>query len=177
MILDRLLKPNPAKAAGAALYQAAVTQARAPELYAQGRVPDTRVGRFELYSLHVILLVDRLKGQGERSAEASQALFNAYLRGLDDAFRELGVGDLAVPKRMKSLGEAFYGRARSYEQAFDGLPDHTTLDSLVGRTLLEGVDSPQVATLAAYILATRQALADQPLATLLAGDIAWAPAP
>ncbi|MDQ0463215.1 cytochrome b pre-mRNA-processing protein 3 [Caulobacter ginsengisoli] len=177
MILDRLLKPRPAKAAGAALYQAAVSQARSPSLYAAGRVPDTREGRFELYTLHVILLVERLRGGGEAAAETSQALFNAYLRGLDDAFRELGVGDLAVPKRMKTLGEAFYGRGRSYEQAFDGLPDRTSLTALVSRTLLEGVEDAQVEVMADYVLAARQALEAQPDDALLAGQVAWAPAP
>lgn len=177
MILDRLLKPRPAKAAGAALYQAAVTQARSPGLYAAGRVADTREGRFELYSLHVILLIERLKGEGEAAAETSQALFDAYLRGLDDAFRELGVGDLAVPKRMKSLGEAFYGRGRAYEQAFDGLPDRVSLTALVSRTLLEGVEGAEIETLANYILATRAALTTQPLDQILAGQAAWAPAP
>jgi cytochrome b pre-mRNA-processing protein 3 len=177
MILDRLLKPRPAKAAGAALYQAAVAQARIPSLYAAGRVPDSREGRFELYTLHVILLIERLKGEGEAAAETSQALFDAYLRGLDDAFRELGVGDLAVPKRMKSLGQAFYGRGRAYEQAFDALPDRTTLAALVGRTLLEGVETPDTGALADYVLAARAALAAQPLEDILAGRAAWAPAP
>lgn len=177
MILDRLLKPSPIKAAGAALYQAAVSQARSPSLYAEGRAPDTREGRFELYTLHVILLIERLRGEGGAATETSQALFNAYLRGLDDAFRELGVGDLAVPKRMKSLGEAFYGRGRAYEQAFDSLPDRTTLAALVGRTLLAGVEAPDTEVLVDYILAARQALETQPLAALLAGEAAWIPAP
>jgi cytochrome b pre-mRNA-processing protein 3 len=177
MILDRLLKPRPAKTAGAALYQAAVAQARQPGLYADGRIPDTREGRFEAYTLHVILLVERLKGEGEAGAEVSQALFDAYLRGLDDAFRELGVGDLAVPKRMKTLGEAFYGRARSYEQAFDALPDRTSLSALVGRTLLDGVAGGEIETIADYVLAQRQALVDQPIEALLSGRVAWTPAP
>lgn len=177
MILDRLLKPRPAKVAGAALYGAAVSQARQPALYAAGLVPDTREGRFELYTLHVILLVERLKGEGEAGAETSQALFDAYVRGLDDAFRELGVGDLAVPKRMKSLGQAFYGRGRSYEQAFAALPDRTTLDALVGRTLLEGVEDARTLALGDYILANRNVLEGQATEALLAGQVAWAPAP
>lgn len=177
MILDRLLKPRPAKAAGAALYGAAVSQARQPALYAPGLVPDTREGRFELYTLHVILLVERLKGEGETAAETSQALFDAYVRGLDDAFRELGVGDLAVPKRMKTLGQAFYGRGRSYEQAFAALPDRTTLTALVGRTLLEGVEGARTGAMAGYILASRQALAGQATPSLLAGEASWAPPP
>ena len=33
--------------------------------------PDTREGRFELYSLHVILLLDRLKGEGAKAITVS----------------------------------------------------------------------------------------------------------
>ena len=33
---------------------------------------------------------------------------------MDQSLRELGFGDMAVPKRMKKLGESFYGRAEAY---------------------------------------------------------------
>jgi cytochrome b pre-mRNA-processing protein 3 len=36
---------------------------------------------------------------------------------MDASLRELGVGDLAVPKRMRAMGEAFYGRAAVYDAA------------------------------------------------------------
>jgi cytochrome b pre-mRNA-processing protein 3 len=32
------------------------------------------------------------------------------VKGLDDAFREIGVSDTAVGKKMKKLAGAFYGR-------------------------------------------------------------------
>jgi cytochrome b pre-mRNA-processing protein 3 len=172
MFLDRLFKPRPAKLAGAELYASAARQARAPALYATLGVPDTREGRFELYSLHVILLLDRLKGQGEAAAETSQAVFDAYVRGLDDAFRELGVGDLSVGKKMKKLGEAFYGRLRSYEEAFAALPDCGPLEALMARTVLDGAEG-DVAGLTTYALAAREALSGQSLDDLLSGTASW----
>ena len=36
---------------------------------------------------------------------------------MDDNLREMGVGDLAVPKEMRRMGEAFYGRAQAYRAA------------------------------------------------------------
>ncbi|MES2035599.1 MAG: ubiquinol-cytochrome C chaperone family protein, partial [Pseudomonadota bacterium] len=99
-MLSRLFKPRPAKAAGEALYAAAARQARSPRFYAEMGVPDTREGRFEMYSLHVVLLLDRLKGQGPQADETAQILIETYIRGLDDAFREMGVGDTAVAKRV-----------------------------------------------------------------------------
>jgi cytochrome b pre-mRNA-processing protein 3 len=170
MILDRLFRPRPARLAGFELYTKAAAQARRPPLYTAMRTPDTREGRFELYTLHVILLIERLRGQGEAAAETSQATFDAYLRGLDDAFRELGVGDMAVPKRMKKLGQAFYGRLRSYDEALAALPSRKALEALIGRTVGEEADA---AALADYLLAARDHLAAQPLDQLLSGDVTW----
>ena len=36
---------------------------------------------------------------------------------MDDNLREMGVGDLTVPKRMQAFGEAFYGRTAAYDLA------------------------------------------------------------
>ena len=170
MFLDRLFRPRPAKLAGAELYLKAAAQARRPALYTAMRTPDTREGRFELYTLHVILLLERLRGQGEAAAETSQATFDAYLRGLDDAFRELGVGDMSVGKKMKKLGQAFYGRLRSYDQAVAALPSRVELEGLIGRTVGEEVDAR---ALADYLLTARDQLAAQPLDGLLMGNVAW----
>ena len=123
MILDRLFRPRPAKFAGETLYGRAVEQARLPHLYRELQVPDTVEGRFEAYSMHVFLLLDRLRGQGPQAAETSQVLFDTYLGGLDDALREMGIGDLSVGKKMRKLGEAFYGRVKSYEAALQSLPE------------------------------------------------------
>ncbi|MBP7704926.1 MAG: ubiquinol-cytochrome C reductase, partial [Caulobacter sp.] len=70
-MLNRLFKPRPAKVAGEALYSAAAAQARSPGFYCADGVADTREGRFELYSLHVILLLERLKGHGEQGDETA----------------------------------------------------------------------------------------------------------
>jgi cytochrome b pre-mRNA-processing protein 3 len=172
MFFKRFRKPRPAIVAGEALYAAAVAQARQPGLYTRFGVPDTREGRFELYSLHVILLLDRLKGGDEQSGETKQALVDRFTRGLDDAFRELGVGDVAVPKRIKKLGEAFYGRARSADQAFDALPDTRTLRALLARTLFDG-DDARAAGMTDYVVRVRDDLATQSTQALLAGEAKW----
>ena len=176
MVLDRLFRPRPALIAGRALYAEAVEQARAPALYGELGAPDTVEGRFELYSLHVVLLLDRLRGQGEAAAEVSQALFDTYISSLDHALRELGVGDLSVGRKMRRLGEAFYGRGKSYDAALAALPDQAPLEALLARTVYAEADAAPAPRLAAYILAQRAALAAQPLERLLAGEAAWRPA-
>ncbi|HWA60014.1 MAG TPA: ubiquinol-cytochrome C chaperone family protein [Caulobacteraceae bacterium] len=170
MILDRLLAKRPAKAAGARLNIAATQQARAPAPYLTMNVPDTIEGRFELLTLHVVLLVERLKGEGTLGGEVSQALFDAYLRDLDGALREMGVGDLSVGKKMRRLGEAFYGRAKGYAAAFAALPDRGPLADVLARTVTDGADAT---ALAAYADACRRTLAGQSFEALLAGEVRW----
>lgn len=172
-MLKSLFKPRPALAAGRALYPLIVAQARAPALYAELGVPDTPEGRFEAYSAHVYLVLERLKGQGDQAAETAQALFDTYLSDLDHALRELGVGDLSVGKRMRKLGEAFYGRVRAFEEALAALPDAAELEALLARTVYVDGDAARAPDLAAYLLRQRQALADQPLDRFFAGELAW----
>ena len=171
-MLKRLFRPNPAYEAGQALYRAAAAQARAPGFYAQASAPDTVEGRFELYMIHVILAAMRLRGHGGRAAETSQVMFDAFLRGLDDAMREMGVGDLSVGKKMRKLGEAFYGRAKRYSAAID---DPAELQALVRRTLYADVAGEPAdlgaAAVAAYVRRAHDALAAQPLDALLAGEV------
>jgi cytochrome b pre-mRNA-processing protein 3 len=177
MFLDRFFKPKPAVLAGKALYNAASAQARSPAFYAQLAAPDTLEGRFELYTLHVVLLLDRLKNDGSPFvAEARQCLFDAYVFGLDDALREIGVADTSVAKKMKKLAGAFYGRHKAYDTAFAALPDVAELNALVGRTLFDNAEDARAAPLAAYAAAARAALAQQDGLALVEGAApAWPP--
>ncbi len=140
--------------------------------YADLGVPDTVEGRFELYSLHVILLVCRLKDEGPEAAEVSQALFDAYLRSLDDALRDMGVGDLSVGKKMRKLGQAFYGRAKAYDAAL--ATDSDELQALIARTLFADAPNSDAVAMAGYVRRGAASLAAQPLAEILAGRAAWA---
>jgi cytochrome b pre-mRNA-processing protein 3 len=173
MILDRLLKPRPAKAAGVKLYASAVAQARSVPLYATMGVRDSLEGRFELFTLHVVLLLERLKAQGDLAAETSQAVFDAYVRGLDDAFREIGVSDTAVGKKMKKLAGAFYGRLKAFDEAAAVLPDQTVLRDMIARTVLEERSEGDTEALTAYVVRARESLALQSLGALLQGEAQW----
>lgn len=170
-MLQSLFRPRRTKTVASKLYAAAVAQARAPGFYTELAVPDTIEGRFELYSLHVILLLHRLRGEGAEAVETSQALFDTFTSALDNALRETGVGDLSVPRRMRRLGEAFYGRARAYEAAFG--EDADALEALIGRTVFAGEGGTGRAALAAYVRRCERALSAQPIAALLDGEVAW----
>ncbi|MDR3510881.1 MAG: ubiquinol-cytochrome C chaperone family protein [Caulobacteraceae bacterium] len=169
----RLFRSNPVKEAGRRLYEGVTVQARQPAFYADLGAPDTVEGRFELYNLHVVLLLRRLRRQGAQAAETSQALFDAYVGSLDHALREMGVGDLSVGKKMRKLGEAIYGRVRSFDAAVGDAAAAGALEALVTRTVYAGEASAHAATLAAYVRRAAAALAAQPLAELLEGHPAW----
>ena len=98
------------------IYGMIVTRAREPVFYRDLGVPDTVDGRFDLLLLHLWMVLRRLR-TSEGGMEPAQALFDRFCEDLDDNLREMGVGDLAVPRRMQAFGEAFYGRSRAYDRA------------------------------------------------------------
>ena len=163
-----------AQAVADRLHGWAVRQSREPALYASMGVPDTVEGRFELLTLHIILLLERLRAVGPDDAPTAgalqQTLFDIFLSRLDGAMREMGVGDLAMGKRMRKLGEVFYGRARAYESAFAASPSRDELLDLVKRTLLADSPHADVSALADHILRCRDRLSVIPTVDILGGD-------
>ncbi len=176
MFLDRRLARRSAKSVARRLYDTAVARGRSPALYATMGAPDTIEGRFEILTLHVILLIDRLKGENPQAAALRQALFDVYLSDLDGALREMSVGDLAMGKRMRKLGEAFYGRARAYTDGFASFPDLAKLEEAIARIVLDGAAGADPSQLAAYAARSRDSLATAETNALLTGEVAW-PAP
>ncbi len=172
-MLQRLFKPRPAVQAGRALFKALSAQARQPVFYASLGVADTVEGRFELYVLHLVLVLHRLKGRGTQAAETSQATFDAFLRNLDEGLRDMGVGDLSVGKKMRKLGEALYGRIKGYDRAFADADTSLALEGLVHRTVFQEQPSPGAAPLARYIAAAAAGLDAQPLEQVMAAELVW----
>ena len=68
--------------------------------------------------LHLALLTRRLDREPEGAA-LGRALVDRFGRDMDDNLREMGVGDLTVPKKMKRMFEALYGRTRAYQSALE----------------------------------------------------------
>ena len=79
------------------LYGTIVAQARLPCFYREYGVADTVNGRFDLLVVHLALVIDRLAEEPD-SREAGQALFDHFCRDMDHNLREMGIGDLSVPK-------------------------------------------------------------------------------
>jgi cytochrome b pre-mRNA-processing protein 3 len=171
MILARF-RPNPRAATIRELYGAIVAQARVAAFYAGYAVPDTVQGRFDLIVLHLILLLHRL-GEAGAGREIGQQLFDVFCRDLDANLREMGVGDLAVPKEMRRFAEAFYGRQAAYVAAFTA-PDERDLEKALARNIFPDVVGKNGARrLAQYARTALRQLAAQDEAALLRGEIAF----
>jgi len=141
----------------AALYGTIVAQARHPRLYEAYGVPDTVLGRFDLIVLHLALVLRRLRTGEAAARKVAQGLFDAFCRDMDHNLREMGVSDQGVPRQMRHVGEAFYGRAQAYEAALAD-PDNEALALSLARNVYADPAVSRVAVrgLAAYV---RQAAA------------------
>lgn len=154
------------------LYRAIVVQARQPIFYTAGGVADTPDGRFDMILLHAALVIRRLGRETTGSERLAQALFDYMFADLDQNLREMGVGDLAVGKRIKAMARGFYGRLAAYDQAIRA-SDASALGEALRRNLYrKATPSPaQLAAMATYVLREVAALQAQPLNALAAGTL------
>jgi cytochrome b pre-mRNA-processing protein 3 len=164
------------------LYGAIVAQARSTAFYTRYGVPDSVDGRFELIVLHLVLVLRRLGGEQQARVQPAaapgfgrigQQLFDLFCRDLDDNLREMGVGDLAVPRKMRKFGEAFYGRQAAYGAALDAA-DEAALEKALARNILGVVEtSANAARLARYARTAAERLAGEADDELLAGGVVF----
>ncbi len=165
----KLFKRDPHEAEATRLYDAIVRQARRPEFYEGGGVPDSIDGRFELIALHAYLVLRRLRAAGGAAEPLAQALVDVLFADLDASLREMGAGDLGVGKRVKRMATAFYGRIGAYETS----ENKGAMEQALMRNLF-GTVTPQPAQLAAltgYVETALAQLANQPLPEIMAARL------
>src|SRR5690242_18218807 len=173
MKLARLFRRR--DAAAHPLYGRIVAQARQPDFYFAAGVPDTVQGRFEMIALHMFLVLHRLKQEGGQGADLAQDLFDLMFQDMDRNLRELGTGDLAVGKRIKTLAKGLYGRIAAYEQGLNAGVGAASLEQALSRNVFADAPVPSGAltALADYLRRSVQALANQPYRDLSAGKIVF----
>jgi cytochrome b pre-mRNA-processing protein 3 len=160
-MISRLFRRAPQDPSIASLYGTIVAQARAPAFYQFYAVPDTVNGRLEMIMLHAVLFLGRVEAEAAPVRALGQGLFDHFCRDIDASMREMGVGDLAVPRKMRRIGEAFYGRQAAYRAAL-AAPDEGSLVAVLERNVY--ADAPQAGAarrLAAYIREAVRRLAAQ----------------
>jgi cytochrome b pre-mRNA-processing protein 3 len=160
--------------AAVTLYGEIVSAARAPTFYRDWGVPDTVEGRFEMVALHLALLLHRLSQEGEAGQTLSRAVTEACITDLDDNMREIGIGDLAVPAKVKKAAAALYDRYRDINAA---LADHegAALKPLIARDIgaLPGADRLNAEALVRYAYEQQYALSEFASAQLLSGNASF----
>lgn len=172
-MFGRLFAKDPMKARARVLYDDVLDAARRPALYGPNGAPDTVDGRFDLIVLHAILLLRRLRDGGEPGKRLAQLVFDIMFDDMDAALREMGTGDLSVGKRIKAMGEAFYGRAKAYEAAL-AAGDEAALAEAIARNMFDAdggeADGPRAAAFARYAMQSAQQLVDQAPESLIEAE-------
>lgn len=159
------------------LYGAIVAQARQPTLYTEFGVSDTLDGRYDMIVLHGFLLFHRLKTETEQNRAIGQAVFDIFLKDMDGTLREMGVGDLTVPKKLKKMAEVFFGRVRAYDEALTA-GDHAALVAAIERNVFpDGAPEGAAEQLALYAESSVASLAAQSLDEILSAELAYSKLP
>lgn len=169
-MIFNLFRKKPASQAVFAVYAAIVAQSRQPVFYADLGVPDTVTGRFDMICLHMALLFRRLRNEGKPVAEFSQALFDLFFKDMDRSLRELGAGDLAVPKKIQKMGNVFYGLLGKLTEALDA-DDRAALEAVVRKNIFDEDPAAAADRLADYLMAEAKRLDLQPTAAIVGGKL------
>jgi len=158
-----LFRKSPALDAAFEAYRAIVAQSRQEKFYADWGVPDTVTGRFDMISLHLSLVLRRLKGE-PRAKDFVQALVDLSFRDMDRSLRELRSTVLGVPNKVKKMGNVFYGLMGVLGEALDS-GSAANVEAVLTRNVYGG-DNSHTSALAAYLIVEAQRLAGQAVETV-----------
>jgi len=165
-----LFKKSPDPEAVYAVYRAIVAQSRQPVFYAEWGVPDTVTGRFDMLSLHMSLVFRRLNGGGKPASDFAQALFDLFFKDMDRNLREMGAGDLSVPKKIRNMGNIFYGLMTNLNEAMER-GDRAEVEAVLRRNLFAEGEAAEVGQLADYLEAQYQRLKLQTVDAVIGGRL------
>lgn len=146
----------------------AVTKmAREPEPYLRGWTPDTIYGRFHMVALSATLAMRRFRALGTDGKGLAAAFSELLFSDFDHSLRENGVGDSSIARRIRKMGEEFYGLASAVDEALDqGAPDKH-LAHVIQRNIQP--DASKALELANYVLDLNERVERVPTDSLLTG--------
>lgn len=166
-LLQRLLG-RPDRGTAPALYQAVVARGREPHWYADGAVPDTIDGRFDMIAAVLALVLIRLEEQPEGVATGA-LLTEVFIEDMDGQLRQIGIGDMIVGKHIGKMMAMLGGRLGAYR---DGLAANDLKPALI-RNLYRGeIPGAEALTHAeSAMFALRDSLGRASIDSLIAGEI------
>ena len=165
------MPPGPADT----LYAAIVAEARRPQWYLAGEVPDTIDGRFDMVALVLSLVLLRLETEAGPDIDHPAAHLNAelterFISDMDGNLRQDGIGDQNVGKHIGRMVAALGGRIGAYREARG---DDAALAEALRRNLWRGGAVPEEAL--AFVVREARRLSGRldatPFATIAAGRL------
>ena len=174
--LASLLPWRRKEAHAAEIYGAIVARTRLPVFYQGFGVPDTLEGRFVVLSLHLFAVLHRLKTGGPQALSMAQELADHFTADMETVLREIGVGDLKIPKKVRALAASGAALLRDYEEAI-AKGDEALAATIAGALPLEETPAKAAAArLEPYLNKVIRHLEAQPLQDLCAGKLRFPPA-
>ncbi len=156
------------------LYGSIVAAARREPLYTRLGVPDTPDGRFAMVIVHMYLVLERLGPEGQAGQELSRALIETFVTDMDDCMREMGVGDLTVPKKVKKAAGALFDCKEAFRAA-EIAGSEGDLAEAIHRNLLPSEPAAVADGIAAFMRRTAAELTEVPADSLLRGEVVFRP--
>ena len=154
------------------LYGAIVARSRLPVFYQSFGVTDTLEGRFVVLSLHLFAVLHRLGAAKAQGQALAQALADRFSADMETVLREIGVGDMSVPRKVRGLAAAGAALLQDYEDALGQDDAEAALTAAIARALPHEGDSEAASgRLASYLLAVVRLLESEPLEDLYAGTL------
>jgi cytochrome b pre-mRNA-processing protein 3 len=153
------------------LYGSIVARARLPVFYQGFGIPDTLEGRFVVLSLHLFAVLHRLKDGGAPAVSTAQELADHFTADMETVLRELGVGDLAIPKKVRGLAASGSALLQGYEEAFAKGDGHLATAVAHALPLDEAPAKLASARLTPYVMKITRHLETEPIADLCAGTL------
>ena len=159
----------------AAKHYALLTRAAlTPDLYEKGAALDTFEGRAAMMTTHASVIFYRLKQiETSQSRKISDAINTLILDGMDAAYRELGVGDSSIARKVRKLAEVHYGLGQALIAILE-MEESEQLEALVKCFQRNHVSEPGKETaLARYMQHNAQRFKQMPDAIVLTPEMSW----
>ena len=166
--LSKLLGRGDARSSAEKLYEAVMARALAPELYESGLADDTFDGRFETVTLHSALMMRSLRNYDASGKALADDLYKRVFDGFDHALRERGAGDSSIARKVRGLGERFFGLARAIDNALEAEDPRIELRAVLVRNAVGGGNPDD---LGLYLLQIDQYLTELPLEMYQSGAL------
>ena len=169
-MLNLFRKEKPYEQESRAVYAKCLNTARNPAFITEYGLPDEMDTRFELLTLHAILIMLRTLGEpGFPAQPFNQTLFDTLFIDMEQTLREMGIGDMGIPKRMKKMMTGFNGRLHAYETALSDTKNAQLTEAL-SRNVTAETTPKNAKKLAKYVRAQQKHLATMSINTMLTAE-------